>query len=185
MIEISVKTNTENVGRVFVKLNSKLTDLTVPLKQSAIYMLGSVMRNFEAQGRPRPWAPLSRMTLQLRRKGMSFGSPMILQDTGMLKNSISYELMDGNSVRVGTNMPYASKLQYGGKSVIPAHRERVKSHTRKMGSRSVMIKAFDRDVPRRTFTTPARPFVLFQTEDKVEVRKIFLDYLQRLPEEIR
>jgi phage gpG-like protein len=48
----------------------------------------------------RPWAPLK----------VRQGKPLV--DKGQLLGSVSYQV-DGNSVEIGTNMPYAPTHQYG------------------------------------------------------------------------
>jgi phage gpG-like protein len=183
MINIQITTSADKTQQALIRMSEGFKDLSIPLKRSGEYMVSSVNRNFDAQGRPVPWKPLSSMTIAMRRKGGGMGSPLILQDTGTLRRSITYELMGIDSVRVGTNLPYASKLQFGGVNVIPAHREKVKSFYRIQKGKRVQVKEFERNVPSRTFTIPARPFIIFNEEDKVVIQKIFSDYVREVIKE--
>lgn len=58
------------------------------------------------------WAPLSPVTLALRRKGKGAGSAKPLLDTGRLANSITHRV-GHNYVEVGTNVIYARMQQMG------------------------------------------------------------------------
>ena len=180
MINVRITTSADKTQRALVKMSEGFKDLTIPLKRSGIYMVSSVDKNFAVQGRPVPWVALSPMTVAMRRKGRGGGNQLILQDTGMLRRSITYELVGIDSVRVGTNLPYARKLQFGGVNVIPAHRERVKSYYRVQKGKRVQVREFDRDMPRREFQIPARAFIVFQDEDKIIIQKIFSDYMQEV-----
>lgn len=67
---------------------------------------------FGAQQDPwnRAWAPLSPVTLALRRKGGK--GAQILRDTGRLGDSITHNVV-GDEVRVGSNVQYARAQQLG------------------------------------------------------------------------
>ena len=87
-------------------------------------LLESIDRNFEEQGRPEPWAPLSWAGLRNRvrgrlskRDGTMRAAPLrkmaavkILQWTGRLRRSIKTKA-DANRVAVGTNLIYARYQQ--------------------------------------------------------------------------
>lgn len=47
-------------------LAERVQDFSVPLRAWGVYMVGSVNRNFQAQGRPERWAPLKLKTLMAR-----------------------------------------------------------------------------------------------------------------------
>ena len=68
---------------------------------------------FDAQADPwnRSWAPLSPVTLALRRGG----GGQILRDTGRQSQSITHEVL-GSEVRVGSNVQYARAQQLGNSS---------------------------------------------------------------------
>jgi len=159
MIEFSVNINNyDKIKRALEYIDKELTDFTIPLKQSGVYMLGSIDRNFRAQGRPTSWTPLSPLTIARRRKGKGTGSMRILQDTGRLKQSITTEtamrMKDKNALGVGTSVPYARIHQYGG--------------TQKLFNTNKMAKI------------PERPFLFFQEEDKTAIDSIFDKYLTNI-----
>jgi len=65
------------------------------------------------------WAPLSEMTLMMRREGKGKGGGVkILQDTGRLKQSIA-SIVAGGAVTIGTGVEYGPKHQ-GGEGRVPA-----------------------------------------------------------------
>src|ERR1051325_6961054 len=85
-----------------------------PLKAAGAHMLGSIEKNFQAQGRPKRWDPLSPRTLAGRRKGRrKKGGPKILIDTARLKNSMGVKLVEGPAALVGTNVKYARRQHSG------------------------------------------------------------------------
>lgn len=85
-------------------------DKTQMLSAVGLRILRWVDDNFKREGIEIKWKPLSPNTVAGRRKGSS----KILQDTGRLKNSFSFELQPGGgSVRVGTNLEYAKYHHYG------------------------------------------------------------------------
>ena len=129
-----------------------------PLHAVGVYMLSSVQKNFDEQGRPQRWTPLKPSTLARRRKGKGSGGAKILTDTGRLKNSISHKLVagaDGPGVSVGSNVKYARRQQkgYPGKTGKGAGR----GHS----------------------PTPPRPFLLIQTEDVPKIVKIVEGFLEK------
>lgn len=179
-MQINISTNAKELVVHFSKIEEGLIDFTIPLKKSAIYMLSSISRNFSSQGRPIPWIPLSPMTLELRRKGKSSGSPQILRDTGELFNSIVVSEPQNNTISVGTNLKKAPKLQYGGENIIPSHTENVKSYYRRSKGKRTQVKAFSRKMPTRKYKIPARPFIMFQNEDVEVLQELFIDYVKKV-----
>ena len=123
-------------------------DLEPAFKASGVYMLGSIERNFQEQGRPKKWQALAPATLAKRRRGEGQGGAQILIDRGDLKNSNSTRL-SGNSLEVGTNKDQAARLHFG----YPGGKGR--GHSK----------------------TPARPFLLFQDEDVDAIETIFNRHL--------
>ncbi len=123
-------------------------DLEPAFKASGVYMLGSIERNFQAQGRPQKWQALAPSTLAQRRKGRGQGGAQILIDTARLKNSHS-TATSSDSLTVGTNLVYAARQHFG----YPGGSGRGRSKT------------------------PARPFLLFQDEDVDAIETIFNRHL--------
>lgn len=107
-------------------------------------MLGSIEKTFRAQGRPKKWQPLSAKTLARRRRGRGKGGAQILIDKGLLKNAHSYRLTSDAS-EIGTNKVQAPRQHFG----YPGGKGRGRSKT------------------------PARPWLMFQTEDVREIAEIF------------
>lgn len=135
----------------------------------------SVHRNFEVGGRPERWAPLSPATARrrgatgpvLRRQGMAGG----------LMGSVNYQAL-GDRVLVGTNKVYGATHQFGAKkgqfgtvvAQVPAH-ERVTRHG------TVRVRPHQRRQKVPWGDIPARPFLLVQDEDVVEIREAWGEYV--------
>jgi phage virion morphogenesis protein len=164
MIELQVEfKNRDNIKKLLKIIERDLEDMSIPLKRSGVYMLGSIDRNFRSQGRPKPWAPLSPLTIARRRTGKGTGSMRILQDTGRLKQSITTEtamrMKDKFTLGIGTSVPYARIHQQGGKQ--------------KLFNTGKMV------------TIPKRPFLLFQDKDKDAINKIFDNYVSSIIKKFR
>jgi phage virion morphogenesis protein len=117
------------------------------LKIVGAYMLGSIDRTFREGGSPanswKPWAPST-----VKRFGKKAAGRKILIGSGRLKNSITYQVQ-GNTVRIGSNLVYAAIHQMGGR----AGRNRAAN-------------------------IPARPYLVFRPEDPaniVEALQTFID----------
>jgi phage virion morphogenesis protein len=124
-----------------------------PLKAAGAYMLESIEKNFQQQGRPKRWDPLSPRTLAGRRRGRrKKGGLKILIDTARLKNSMSVKLVEGPAVAVGTNVKYARRQHAGYDS-----EDKSRGHSR----------------------TPARAFLMFQDEDYDRIGEIFKRHITR------
>jgi phage virion morphogenesis protein len=136
-------------GRVS-KLMSDLKHVEAPLKAAGAYMVGSIEKNFRAQGRPQKWKKLAASTRGRRRRGRGRGRAQILIDTARLKNSIGYRLVSAG-VEIGTNVRYAARQHFG----------------------------YPKGTGRGHNSTPARPFVMVQTEDVKEVGEIFKRHVGR------
>ncbi|MGA9768277.1 MAG: phage virion morphogenesis protein [Blastocatellia bacterium] len=125
-----------------------------PLRAAGTYMLGSIEKNFQQQGRPKKWDPLSPRTIAGRRKGRrKKGGPKILIDTARLKNSMSVKLVAGPGVAVGTNVVYAPRHHFGYDAGAKKGRGQAK--------------------------TKSRPFVMFQDEDFDAIGRIFQRHIAR------
>lgn len=75
------------------------------------YMLRSISRNFEAEGRPGRWAPLRPATIRERiREG--YGAGPILVRTGRLKRGFRFEARP-RTFRLFNRVPYYPHHQYG------------------------------------------------------------------------
>ena len=103
--------NNEKVKALLKKAGSKAKNLRVPLKRAGILMVGSIDKNFRAEGRPDKWTPLSDMTLSMRRKNGR--GAKILQDTGRGKGSMAYKVISNKQVEIGTDVGYMATHQTG------------------------------------------------------------------------
>ena len=110
MIEVEFDSNAKELSVFMKSANDKLDIMTVPLKKTGIYMLGSIDKNFRYEGRPDKWAPLKPATISARRK--KGGGAKILQNTGRLKQDINPKYTPF-SVSIGTNVEYGKFHQFG------------------------------------------------------------------------
>lgn len=140
----------ESVLKRVRRLSDRLSrEIERPLRAAGVYMLSSIERNFQSQGRPAKWKGLASATLAGRRKGKGSGRAKILIDTGALKNSHSTRIST-KGVEVGTNKVQAKRMHFG----YPGGTGRGRSKT------------------------PARPFVMFQDEDYDAIGKIFSQHVR-------
>lgn len=178
MIDISIKGH-DRAERVLVKIQQNIQNPVQALKQIGEVMVASVHKNFEAEGRPQKWAPLSAMALNMRRN-KNKNSVKILQDTGRLRNSITYAVNEPDqSVSIGTNVKYGEIHQYGGKINIPARTiipKKAKVLRFMIGNKIIYAKKVHQKA--RTITIPRRPFLMFQEDDLTNIRTILLEHLQ-------
>jgi len=180
LISYEIK-NDEKVKALLRKAGNKAKDLRVPLKRCGILMLRSIDKNFRAEGRPKRWAPLSPMTIAMRRK--KGRGAKILQDTGMGKGSITYEVVSDQKVQIGTRRDYMRIHQEGGSIKIPARDiYPVKAKALHWVDPGTGEDVFAMHVHQkeRTAKIPQRKFLLFQEEDKKNIVRVFNDYLEEI-----
>ncbi len=147
---------------------TKFKKLEPAFKQIGEYMIASIIKNFEAGGRPQRWKPLKLMTIVQRYGGVrkSFkkswrktgevkrgfseyaGKHKILIKSGKLMKSITYKAFKDH-VEIGTNLVYAAIHQFGG-AAGRRHRALI----------------------------PARPYLLVQEEDKLRIQKFLKDHIE-------
>ncbi len=158
-------------------LDLRCRNLFLVLQDFTGYMMGSVQRNFDAQGRPGRWAPLklstmsgwigSRKTWSAKAGGLSktgreaLAGRRILTDTARLRNSIRFAVVaGGRGVEGSTNVKYAAIQHKGGTVQIPAFGPRKKKALFWPGAAHPvkMVRA-------HSVTIPPRPFLMFQNED--------------------
>lgn len=178
---LKLKTNVGEVVHEVEEMAEHARDLRPVLRAFGDRMAQfSIPRNFELGGRPTKWKPNLR--------GGAVG-----QDHGLLAASIQWEL-DGRTLRVGTNRVYAPQFHFGGRIVpknaktlaIPLRRglssprrysnlqwapgKSTHPHHRGVLGRYVGGKRKRRFVAlfalRSEVTQPARPFLVFQEEDR-------------------
>jgi len=164
MSGISIKIDDTTIMATLSRIRLHLGDMTPALHDIGEIVKSSVKHNFSAQGRPKKW-PASK---RARDEG-----GQTLSDTARLRNSFTVAVSN-NSVAVGTNVVYARVHHFGAKKgsfgTFPVT---VKAHKRK-GS---PVKAHQRSVKLPWGNIPARPFMMLQDEDKVEINAVLNDYL--------
>ena len=171
----------EKVKALLKRAGKKAKDLKVPLKRCGILMLRSIDKNFRAEGRPTRWAPLSPMTIAMRRK--KGRRAKILQDTGMGKGSITYEVISNQKVQIGTRRDYMKIHQEGGSIRIPARdiypvKARALHWVDPKTGEDVFAMHVHQD--ERMAKIPQRKFLLFQEDDKKNIVNIFTEYLEEI-----
>ncbi len=178
MIEIKLS-GRERIDRALVNLGQELEKPEKALNEIGILMMASVQKNFEEQGRPDKWIPLSPMTIAMRRS-KDKSSIKILQDTGRLRNSIGYKVTnDGTGVAVGTNVEYGKSHQYGDTMHIPSRTivpKIAKVLRFVINGKVVFAKKVKQKA--RTAIIPRRPFLLFQNDDLQDIRGVLIENLE-------
>ena len=180
LISYEIK-NDKKVRALLKKSGNKAKDLRIPLKRCGILMLRSIDKNFRAEGRPKRWAPLSPMTIAMRRKKGK--GAKILQDTGHGKGSIVYKVISNQKVQIGTPVSYMRIHQEGGSIKIPARDiYPVKARALHWVDPDTGEDVFAMHVHQkeRMAKIPQRKFLLFQEEDEKNIVKIFTEYLEEI-----
>jgi phage gpG-like protein len=172
-------------------LERGFADFTEPLQQCGVITMRSVDLNFQEQGRPTRWQALKGITLFLRREGGGEGGAQILQDTGRLKQSVTWGLLGSGSappgavyelgptsLRIGSNLPYAAIHQFGGtvKAKKKALARQVPDVASPLGARRYKGKVYVLFGP--SVTIPARPYLTLQPEDLDDFGQVFADWAQ-------
>jgi phage virion morphogenesis protein len=170
---VSISDNDAQVQKLLGRIYRRSGDAIPAMKIIGQIVRTSVIRNFEKEGRPNKWAPLSETTLKRRKKGGG-----ILRVKGMaggLMGSINVKA-SSRTVVIGTNKIYAATHQFGAKKGefgrVPVARRLGK------GGRSgatVYTKGWLMPVPWGDI--PARPFLMVQDEDWTEMKEALTDYI--------
>lgn len=194
-IEFSIKIDgVDDTTNSLSKLIGKLEDDHTPYKQSSVVIYSSVMKNFTEQGRPEKWKGLSLFTMFVKshRKSQKRTNPMILQDSGRLKGSITpFYDSSISTFGVKTNIPYAGLMNFGGKSqpnsvLIGSYYRRSPSYENQFrmafGKRTkhtgmVKVKPYVMNI-KGGHEIPSRPFMVLQKEDYNTISSIFSDWLK-------
>lgn len=142
----------------------------------------SVIRNFEEQGRPK-WRDLSPATKLSRAMGGQWKAAragsgvqvrkpgMILNDTGMLKQSVQMRNTASEAV-VGTNLVYAAIHQFGGKTKPHVIKAR---HKRALSFGGIVV----RQVNHPGSDIPARPFLRLTPGDLRDIISVAQQHYNR------
>jgi phage gpG-like protein len=144
-------------------------------------MLQSVAKNFEEQGRPNKWKPLSPFTrmiyegqarekargtkawqkakergrkgIEERRIAKDVGGAKLLHRSGDLKKSITLGEVTPTSVEIGSSLVYAAIHQFGG-TILPKRFD------------ALYIPTSKGYIRKPKSTVPARPYLMLQKEDE-------------------
>ncbi|SJM96049.1 phage virion morphogenesis protein [Crenothrix polyspora] len=113
MPNITIEINSQQVDAMLSSLIRQGTNLTPALGEIGHSMVGLIDLLFINTETPdgAQWPELSPVTKKRRRDG----SEKPLNDTGILKNSITSNVLNGASVEAGSNIKYAAMQNYGGK----------------------------------------------------------------------
>ena len=117
-----------------------------PMKEVADYMLGSLRENFVQGGRPETWAPLKS------------GEASFLRQSGRLFQSLAMESGEHWAEAGPADFPFAAILHFGG---VINHPGSKKFQAWMSGGEWV----FAQGTKAHQIPMPARPYVMFQTED--------------------
>jgi len=192
-IQINIK---DHVSPMLRGMINNIKDFRTPLKQAGLYMYRETVRQFDSEGARAgtPWPPLSERTLQSRRQGRNKKhSDKILSDTGRLRASITgpsapkaiYRLNE-NSLRLGTNVEYASAHQYGINKTITVTKKpgsvrlrKIKNGQYRFASKKFRGKARKVDYAggksySMHMNIPARSFLVMTEENRRFIGDIFL-----------
>lgn len=150
------------------------SDLKPALSAVGALIKESIRTNFARGGRPSPWKAIKNRE----------GQP--LRDTGRLMNSITRQAT-ASEVRVGTNVVYAAVQHLGAKrGSFGTKMATVKQHSRTMqvvfGRRlktpkTVTVGTHQRRMALPWGDIPARPFMMVQDDDILDIRDIISRYL--------
>lgn len=168
--------------RIAKQLDLIKGDKSKIMAKISVQMYKSVMQNFKEQGTDKQkWQPLSPLTLFIRQNRISKPNkkPLILQDTGYLRQSI-YPNFSENEAVVGTNVKYARLQQYGGvsePSTVKVRRVLPRQYKGKPISPQTLAKRHNRkysviyDMYIKSHKVPARPFLHLRQDTLENIKK--------------
>jgi len=164
----------QQVRRLLERIAERGANLQPALSAVGDLVKESIRTNFVQEGRPMPWKPVKNRD----------GQP--LRDTGRLMNSITRKTT-GHEVRVGTNVIYAALHHYGAeKGSFGTFVHMVKSHNRRVTQAFgkplkfpvwATVHPHAREVSLPRGDIPARPFMLVQDEDLVDIKDILTTFI--------
>lgn len=173
----TIEVRDAEVTRALVLLAARGRNLRPALKEIGEHMLNSTEENFAAEGRPEKWAPLSPRTKQ-RKKGTK-----ILTERQRLRRSIHYAA-GSRSLTWGTNVKYAAIHQLGGeveryaRSTTAYFKVNAKTGQSRFAKKGKANFSQRVTIGQHTTQLPARPFLVVQDADRVEILSILTDHLE-------
>ena len=178
---ISLITEAGPAKAIVVELRQRVANTTPAMRIIGEIGRSSIVRNFEAEGRPTPW--------KKSRRALKTGG-LTLTKSRRLANSITFKASRDN-VDIGTNLIYARIHNQGGEIKSPA-RERVLHFSQKtrgqmthsrpgtgdlFAKRSKARYAMKVNGKAYTIIMPKREFMLLQPEDWTEISAALTEYL--------
>ncbi|MHB8808958.1 MAG: phage virion morphogenesis protein [Desulfobulbaceae bacterium] len=147
---------------------ARFGDLTPLNRRIAMLMASSIRENFEAGGRPTRWKPSKRAKTQ---RGQT------LRDTNRLMNSITGKGTATQAI-AGTSDVRAAVHNFGAKrGSFGTVQAAVRAHLRRIRGKEQKVRAHSRKQPMPWGDIPARPFMLLQPDDLVEIKDMVGTYL--------
>jgi len=167
--EIKINIDDKKIRDLLGRIRRNLGSLKPAMEIIGETVQASIQRNFEKGGRPDKWQDLADVTKKRRaQKGKWPG--MILMQSGVaggLAGSIIYRASDDRTV-VSANKIYAAVHQFGAaKGSFGEFVGNVQAHLRK----GRPVQAHTRRMKLPWGDIPARPFMMVQEEDWVEIKE--------------
>lgn len=107
---LRVRLQFDSATPLLESLAQRLASLETLLAPVAPVVAAAIERNFDEEGRPIPWAPLS--ARYTRWKARRFPGRRILERSGRLRRSIVTRV-EGSALIASTDVPYAAAHQFG------------------------------------------------------------------------
>lgn len=171
---ITITVDDAQIRQTLEQIARRGADLRPALSAIGALVRESVRANFAQGGRPVPWKAIK------NRKGQP------LRDTGRLMNSLTRKVTQ-NEVLVGTNVVYAAVHHFGApRGSLGTVTATVKPHMRTIRqvfgrklptAKQVSVRSHLRRMPIPWGDIPARPFMMVQDDDLVEIRDALARYL--------
>jgi phage gpG-like protein len=182
------------VAKQIDKLALEIRDFKVPLvKAIRTVMMPSILKNFVHEGRPEPWTPLSTFA-EIQRGGRAHP---ILYRSGLLERTASsFGIWSvGATSATIKSLPssvWYGVLQQGGYGDLKSMaRMELSSAGAKLSTEALTQRAMDIFLggpqggrKQSKFVIPARPFIMFQTEDIEEIQQVFVEWMEDKANEV-
>jgi phage virion morphogenesis protein len=169
MSELLFEIDASELKKKMDEIAGRITSKTKLLKLAGTIVSESVRTNFAQAGRPEKWKPSRRGTDQAV-PGKTAGT---LRNTNRLMNSITSKVQ-GDEVLVGTNVVYAAVHHFGAaKGSFGEVLAQVKAHQRtSRAGKKYNVSGHGRKMKLPWGDIPARPFLLVQDEDILEIEAL-------------
>jgi phage virion morphogenesis protein len=150
-IKIDIKILKDEIRPMLVELKRRMGDLSPLMKNVGEMALTSIRKNFEVGGRPSKWPGLKLSTIKQREAQGHWPGKILIRHgvSGGLLGTISYRA-ESDRVVLSANKVYAAIHHFGG-----------------MAGRGHKTQI------------PARPYMLIQQEDWLEVKRLAGEYLTK------